>query len=173
MNSLNWINCLNSLQCAGPPSHPVMRQTKSSIQFWKFSNACIYSACFICKFTRKKQSVFLDYCSHLSVCTGTSLPDGLLKNDTELQGWYVSHPDNNWSQDNFEVIDIKMEFTGDESVCHKPFSQGGAVDVVRHHSSPVPGVACEAMVMAVVPSEGEAEVGQFQCLSPSLGNSNM
>ena len=40
----------------------------------------------------EKTISFLDYCSHLSVCTHTSLPDGLLKNDTELQGWYVSYP---------------------------------------------------------------------------------
>ena len=29
------------MQCTGPPSHLVMRQTKSSIQFRKFLNACI------------------------------------------------------------------------------------------------------------------------------------
>ena len=54
-----------------------------------------------------------------------------------------------------------------------PSCMGGAVEVIQHHSSPVPGVAHEAVVAAAVPPKGEAEVRQFQCLSPSLGISNM
>ena len=119
---------------------------------------------------------FLDYCSHLSVCAHTSSPDGFLKIDAELWGWYVSHLENNWSQDNFEVIDIKTELAGDESLCHKPFScgeGGGAVGAMQLHNSPVPGVTPEVMAMDAVPPEGRPRPGQLQCLLSSPGISNM
>ena len=62
---------------------------------------------------------FLDYCSTLSGYAWFCSPEGLLCIDAELRGWYVAHPEHNWSQDNFEVIDIKTELAGDESVSRK------------------------------------------------------
>ena len=68
---------------------------------------------------------FLDYCSTLSGYARFCSPEGLLCVDVELRGWYVAHPEHNWSQDNFEVIDIKIELAGDESVGRKISNRGG------------------------------------------------
>ena len=117
---------------------------------------------------------FLDYCSHLSVCARTSSPDGFLKINAELWGWYMSHLENNWSQDNFEVIDIKTELAGDEPQTLLLWGGwGGAVGAMQLHNSPVPGVTPEVMAMDAVPPEGRLRPGQLQCLLSSPAISNM
>ena len=36
--------------------------------------------------------------------------------EVELHSWYVAHPENNWSQDNYKIIDIKIELARDDWV---------------------------------------------------------
>ena len=68
---------------------------------------------------------FLNYCSTLSGYARFCSPEGLLHVNAELRGWYVAHPEHNWSQDNFEVINIKTELAGDESVRRKTSNRSG------------------------------------------------
>ena len=64
----------------------------------------------------EKMLGFLDYCAHLSNYAHFCSPGGLVKIDAELHGWYVDHPENNWSQDNFEIVNIKTELAEEDSV---------------------------------------------------------
>ena len=64
----------------------------------------------------EKMLGFLDHCSYLTTCSKTYHVPGLLRLDSALRELYITNPEWNWSQDHYEVIDVRTAFANDDSV---------------------------------------------------------
>ena len=63
----------------------------------------------------EKAASFLAYCSFLTAISKDCMVSEMLNLDSELCGYYMANPEMNWSQGNFEVIDIRNNFLQDSS----------------------------------------------------------
>ena len=88
----------------------VTKVTELQCKYEIFELLYLFGMYYLQCYPEKYATLFLDYCSFLTVVSKDRTVSEMLQLDTVLHGYYVANPEINWSQDNFEVIDIKTNF---------------------------------------------------------------
>ena len=80
----------------------------------------------------EKMLGFLNHCSYLTTCSKTYHVPGLLHLDSALRELYITNPEWNWSQDHYEVIDVRTAFANDDSVKMSKVKENKAVNKSKY-----------------------------------------
>ena len=88
----------------------VTKVTELQCKYEIFELLYLFGMYYLQCYLEKYATLFLDYCSFLTAVSKDRTVSEMLQLDTALHGYYVANPEINWSQDNFEVIDIKTNF---------------------------------------------------------------